>query len=88
MVLPFDDVIVACIHMIKEVVVVLHHACWQQVVSFVVEDVVKFSSLDLKEMWQQCLNELQTMLDKLLNLLIPVHVITHMFKMSLNKLFD
>ena len=36
---------------------------------FVVEDVVQFSSLELSEMWWQILDELQTMLGKLLNLL-------------------
>ena len=55
--------------MIKEVVVVLHHACWQQLVGFVMEDVIQFSSLELSEMWQQCLDKLQTVLGKFLNLL-------------------
>ena len=33
------------------------------------EDVVQFPCLELSEMWRQCLDELQTMLDKFLNLL-------------------
>ena len=55
--------------MIEEVVVVLHQTCWQQQVGSMVEDVVQFPSLELSEMWRQRLNELQTMLVKLLNLL-------------------
>ena len=55
--------------MIEVVVVVLHHACWQQLIGFVVEDVVQFSSLELSKMWRQHLDELQTVLGKVLNFL-------------------
>ena len=50
---------------VGKVIVFLHHACWQQLV----EDVVHFSSLELSKMWQQCLDDLQPVLSKLLNLL-------------------
>ena len=61
--------IVTWIHMIEHVVVVLHHAYWQRVVDVDVEDVVQFPCLELNQMWQQCLDKLQTVLGKLFYLL-------------------
>ena len=54
-----DDEVVAWIHMIENVVVVLHHACWKLLVDFVMEDVVQFLCLELNEMLLQYWDKLQ-----------------------------
>ena len=35
-----NDEVVVWIHLTEDVVLVLHHACWQQMVGFVLEDVI------------------------------------------------